>query len=368
MINKIKKYFPTFLKKFLFYLYVTAVFIFRKDPANKTIGLNLADAFTMSPQFIIGGRVKLLHLREHFGDSKKKFNLLYLVSSVLSPYTLIWLKICKLFGVKVIWNQNGVAFPAWSGDKYEEINHDIKKIHNADFVIYQSEFCKLGADKYLGEYKGEYTVIHNCIDAEIFKPAERPLPLSPLVLLAIGTHMDKGRIILPLQVTALLREKQIPVRLRIAGRFTWPNGEAETIAEIKKLGIADLVDFDNQGFTQAQAPAIYQSGHILLHVKYKDPCPTAVIEAMGCGIPVIGSKTGGLPELIPDRAGVLINLPDSWEELLYPSAEAIAAAVIKISTDWSAYSRNARQHVLANLNKEKWLARHEETFQRILSK
>ena len=39
-------------------------------------------------------------------------------------------------------------------------------------------------------------------------------------------------------------------------------------------------------------------------LKYKDPCPNSVIEAMSCGLPILYSNSGGLPELVNNRCGV----------------------------------------------------------------
>ena len=44
--------------------------------------------------------------------------------------------------------------------------------------------------------------------------------------------------------------------------------------------------------------------HVLLHTKVNDPCPTAVIEAMACGLPVAYPASGGTVELVGDEAGI----------------------------------------------------------------
>ena len=38
-------------------------------------------------------------------------------------------------------------------------------------------------------------------------------------------------------------------------------------------------------------------------LKYKDPCPNSVIEAMSCGLPILYSNSGGLPELVNNGCG-----------------------------------------------------------------
>ena len=44
--------------------------------------------------------------------------------------------------------------------------------HKADYVFYQSIFCKNSADKFLGERKGKGEILYNAIDTNIFKPKD----------------------------------------------------------------------------------------------------------------------------------------------------------------------------------------------------
>jgi glycosyltransferase involved in cell wall biosynthesis len=46
--------------------------------------------------------------------------------------------------------------------------------------------------------------------------------------------------------------------------------------------------------------------------------PVALMEAMACGIPVIGTQTGGIPELLRDGAGLVVppNDPEALAEAL----------------------------------------------------
>ena len=73
--------------------------------------------------------------------------------------------------------------------------------------------------------------------------------------------------------------------------------------------------------------------YILFHIKYKDPCPTVPIEAMSWGVPVIGSLSGGMPELVSDEGGVQLEVPDVWDKMCYPEPEEMVEAVVNIMSD-----------------------------------
>jgi len=46
-------------------------------------------------------------------------------------------------------------------------------------------------------------------------------------------------------------------------------------------------------------------GFVVL-ASHSEGCPSAIIEALACGRPVVATKVGGIPELINDRNGLLV--------------------------------------------------------------
>ena len=166
-------------------------------------------------------------------------------------------------------------------------------------------------------------------------------------------------------VAALVR-RRFPVELHLAGRLAWPRAEREVAEKIRVLGLADRVK-RIAPYRQEDAPAIYQAAHILLHPKYKDPCPTVPIEAMACGVPVIGSASGGLPELVSREAGVLIGVPESWERNHWPEPVAMADGVEMIMRRWPEFSAAARSHAVARFSKEEWMAKHRRVFHQLVA-
>src|SRR5690606_26005669 len=101
--------------------------------------------------FLHGGKVKLLHLQEKFTCEVSRANIIYLVSSALPEAAEAYVSWAKLHGAKFVWNQNGVAYPAWAGAESERFNVRMRRLRRmADYIVYQSDFCKVCADKFLG--------------------------------------------------------------------------------------------------------------------------------------------------------------------------------------------------------------------------
>lgn len=316
---------------------------------------------------VTGGRVKLTHLAERFPEAAEDFNLLYLVSSAPPRFALDLVEWAKGHGVKIVWNQNGVAYPAWSGGRSEAINGPMRALRQqADFIFNQSAFCRDCADRFLGAVTTPDEIAFNCVDTAHFTPGAPP-DARVCRLLAAGSHHESYRVVSVLETGAELVRRKFPVKLQLAGRLVWRGAESEVREKIRALGIGAHVEM-TPAYMQREAPEIYRAAHILIHPKYKDPCPTVPIEAMACGVAVIGSRSGGMPELVTPDAGVLVDVPESWETNHWPAPAAMADAVETIMGRWSDFSAAARSNAGARFSKDGWLDQHARVFSALLAR
>lgn len=137
------------------------------------------DSLPTSEDVASGGIVKTQDLQKKFPNTPDSPNILYLISSALPSYAPRMAQWAKQAGAKVVLNQNGVAYPAWHGAGWETTNKFMREVlQYADYVFYQSNFCKLGADRFLGLRENNYEILYNPVDTLFFHPAESP----PLVL------------------------------------------------------------------------------------------------------------------------------------------------------------------------------------------
>lgn len=318
-------------------------------------------------RIVHGGAVKLLHLQKALPSDQVHFNILYLVSSAQPDFAEDLVRAAKHAGIPLVWNQNGVAYPGWAGPESERYNGPMRALRNeAKYVIYQSEFCRTSADHFLGPCSTRHDILFNPIDLEKFSPPAAPKTSTPLRLLAIGTHGYAQRVLSPIQCVRALQDSGLPCTLTIAGKLGWPNGSAETQAEIKKLSLENQVTV-LPAFSQEEAAGLYRSHDILLHPKYLDPCPTVVIEALASGLPVVGSASGGLPEMVPPACGELIPAPLVWDQLITPTGEELATAVKSLLPRLPAASLAARHHAETHFNGETWIKHHLEIFRLLLA-
>jgi glycosyltransferase involved in cell wall biosynthesis len=136
---------------------------------------------------------------------------------------------------------------------------------------------------------------------------------------------------------------------------------------LRELALGDRVEFTGR-YAQRDAPALFRRAHLLLHTKVQDPCPTAVIEAMACGLPVVYAASGGTVELVGDEAGIGVPHPDGWERDEPPTPEELADAVTRVLADLPTYAAAARRRAIERFALGPWLDRHAELFGELLSR
>jgi glycosyltransferase involved in cell wall biosynthesis len=330
--------------------------------------LNFGEALPRKAGAVVqGGRVKLTHLDRAFPEQRTRFNLLYLVSSAIPRHALELVEFVKARGVKLVWNQNGVGYAAWAGKFADDVNEPLRALlHAADFIIYQSAFCRASADRFLGPASAPSAILFNPVDPDFFHPAQKPPPLDELRLLTMGTHTYAERVLVTLRCLAEVRRRGRAARLTIAGRLEWRRAEEEVRRAIADLGLGEWVTV-RPAFSQAEAAELCRAHHILLHPKFMDPCPTVVIEALASGLPVVAPASGGLPELVDAACGRLLPAADDWHKPQMPDGMAMAGALLEIAADWPAFSESARCRAIAHFSVAPWIERHREIFTQLLA-
>ena len=307
-----------------------------------------------------GGAVKYLWLEERFPHGFPECDAIYAVSSAHHEQTAVVFAEARRRGIPIIWNQDGAYFPHSYGMEVAAKGNRAmgELLHAADYVLYQSEFARSSSDHFLGRRQGPGEILYNAIDTSFYCPNEERREAGT-VLLAAGSHDDAYRLPLVLEIFQLARRHIPDLRLLIAGRIS-PAPLAQLQHRIDQEGWQNQVELAGP-YSPSVTPDLFNRAHIFLHVKYSDVCPSVVLEAMACGLPVAFSATGGTPELIGD-AGIGIASEQDWEQPRPPSAAALADAVVRLVSARKDFSLRARQRAVAHFDIQPWLARHEAVF------
>jgi glycosyltransferase involved in cell wall biosynthesis len=176
---------------------------------------------------------------------------------------------------------------------------------HASAVVANSQGLKSIAAQFNGSIPIE--VIPNGINSTNFYPGERELTPARLLFVGRLVYQKGGDILLD----ALAKVKDHDWELSIVGdgprRPDWEN-------QADKLGIKDRVHFRGW-LDKADLLKQYQKANIFVLPSRHEGMPNVVLEAMGCGLPVIATRIAGSEDLVLDgTTGYLIN-PDNPQEL-----------------------------------------------------
>ncbi|MEN6643171.1 MAG: glycosyltransferase family 4 protein [Armatimonadia bacterium] len=165
-------------------------------------------------------------------------------------------------------------------------------------------------------------VIHNGIPLDKFHPgppspelqAELGLTPDDEVVIVVGRLTPwKGHTTL-LEAMRLVHEQRPRVRLLVLGTTTfWEENYLQQLqAKARAEGVADLVHW--LGFRHDVADMLRLCDVFVLP-SVNEPFGRAVVEAMASGKPVVGTRSGGVPEVLRDgKCGLLIE-PGNAAEL-----------------------------------------------------
>ena len=97
-------------------------------------------------------------------------------------------------------------------------------------------------------------------------------------------------------------------------------GEMEQLnAQIMDAGLEQFIHIQ-AAVTGAEKIELFRSADIFVYPSYHEGMPMAVIEAMACGLPIIATNVGGLPDLVfPGLNGLLVQAgqPDQLADAIH---------------------------------------------------
>ena len=148
-------------------------------------------------------------------------------------------------------------------------------------------------------------VVHNGVDAEVF----RPLPgvqrdSSHLITTASADQPLKGTQHL-IPAIARLREEFKDLRLTFIGKPK-PGGDTEKL--IRRHALNDVIEFKH-GISAGEIVELYARATIAVVPSEYEGFGLPAAEAMACGVPVVSTDGGALPEVVGD-AGVIVAKAD----------------------------------------------------------
>ena len=249
-------------------------------------------------------------------------------------------------GIRVVQRLDGVNWVQrvkWSGVKYsvraEYGNVMLATIRNrfADRVTYQSQFIRKWWEDWYGVAKAPASVIINGVDLNAYTHEgehERPTDTYRMLLLegSLARGLNSG-LFHAVSVAEKMSAKY-PMEVVVAGVVDEATQQKlQSNVPVKFLGTVPRADI----------PKLARSSHFMYCAEVNPPCPNSVIEALACGLPVIGFDSGSLKELVTEDAGCIVPYGANPWKLETPDIKTLASSAGEVLEKQNQFRAAARR-------------------------
>ena len=233
-------------------------------------------------------------------------------------------------------------------------------IDKSDGVTAVSRFLK---EKTLTNYlcEADIKVIPNFVDTNFFKPSgngefrKTLAPNGERILVHTSNFRPVKRVPDTIKIFEKV-QKEIPSRLILIGDGP-DRSECERLS--RQLDLCDKVKFLGK---QDGLVEILSSSDIFLIPSQSESFGLAALEAMACGLPVISSSVGGLPELVRhNETGFIAEIGD---------VDRMAKYTLELLTNekkYNLFAENSRQRAVNNFDTSKVVPLYEEYYEQKLN-
>ncbi|MDP4200336.1 MAG: N-acetyl-alpha-D-glucosaminyl L-malate synthase BshA [Bacteroidota bacterium] len=234
-------------------------------------------------------------------------------------------------------------------------------IESSDGVTAVSRYLR---DETIGNYGvgKEIEVIPNFIDTEVFRPVDAKnlrrllAPNGEKLLIHISNFREVKRVKDAIRALKIILESGVKAKFLLVGDGP-DRGECQALA--RDLGIWQQTRFLGK---QSELASILSASDVFLIPSGNESFGLSALEAMACGVPVVSSDVGGLPELnIDGETGFVVGMGD---------VNGIADRTIQMLRDpdlHASLSRGALHRAVTVFSKESIVPMYEAAYERALS-
>ncbi|MFN5308077.1 MAG: N-acetyl-alpha-D-glucosaminyl L-malate synthase BshA [Candidatus Kapaibacterium sp.] len=203
-------------------------------------------------------------------------------------------------------------------------------------------------------------VINNFIDTDLYQrqpctPFKRQIaPENEKILMHISNFRPVKRVADTIHIFAKVRDK-VPSKLVLIG--DGPDRiECERLS--RELGINEHVRFLGK---QTALPELLSSADLFLLPSQSESFGLSALEAMSCGVPVVATSMGGIPEVISHgETGYIAELGDIDRMAKY------AVELLTNSKKWQLFSANAREKAISKFKTDMIVPQYEQLYESLL--
>jgi spore coat protein SA len=211
-------------------------------------------------------------------------------------------------------------------------------------IVFCSEYLRKEATSAYPEYFQHTHVVYNGADRDKFRAGrQRQKPVPEIIFTGRlvpykGAHVLTGAM-------GILQRKGISARCTIVGGSAF--GNSKRTRYVKRLERTRPSNTELIGYRSGSefAALVREADIYCCPSIWNDPFPMSLLEAMASGLPVVASRTGGIPEQLAYGGGIMVPANDR---------EALATALLKLLEDGSYRESLGREALQASREHFLW--------------
>jgi len=214
----------------------------------------------------------------------------------------------------------------------------VRVVQQLPAVLTVSHNSKADIHAQMGVALDRLTVVPVGVDHAVFRPYPDVVQRPGRLMVTTSSDVPMKGLVPLLEAAAKLRVER-DIELVVIGR---PRPDGPVAAAIERLGLADIVT-TIAGVSDEELARLYGEAQVAVVPSLYEGFSLPAIEAMACGVPVVATTGGALPEVVGESGttGLLVepNNPD-----------ALVAAIRQLLDDPALRTRlgeNGRERVIA---------------------
>lgn len=276
-----------------------------------------------------------VYLFRHLVQNRNTYDILH--CHMLWGHAVVATVVARWFGKKV------AVKPACNGEygelacfsRFKRSGWGLRVLRQADALVALSTDMEKELLAW-GFYPDRVRLIPNGVDLSLFRSATPLRPQKPARFILVGRRLPQKGIDTTLMAVKILLDRGFSSRFTV-DFLGWDYPEADYRAMARELGVDKAARFLPYCNDIAGA---YRAAHCLLLPSRAEGLSNVLLEAMACGLAVIGTPVSGTRDVVTDNVdGVLVKPGDP---------EALALAMERLILDPArrqSLGKNARQRV-----------------------
>lgn len=168
---------------------------------------------------------------------------------------------------------------------------------------------------YLADYarrinpKAKITIIPNGVDTEVYKPLENKEIKTDRTIISVSRLVPKNGLRYLIEALSLIQDPVL--KLWLIGSGPEENNLKELV---KEKELSERVEFKGS-LPPRESAELLKKANLFVRPSLSEGLGTAFLEAMACGVPIIGTPVGGIPDFLKDRETGIMARPADAKDL-----------------------------------------------------